>query len=442
MEGKDYVWLLVILAIAGWAIWIVQNPDYPIRQGLDLQGGLQVLLKADLPDDVEIEPAQLDTSRQIIEQRVNALGVAEPLVQTEGDRRILVELPGIDNPEEAVSLIQETALLEFVDSGTVPLPEGTCIRTSLNQGPSRCELGPDGETSGTAAPTFETVMTGAAIQSAESRATDLNQHFVEFTLQADERELFANYTREHQGQFLTIVLDKQVISSPQISAVIEGQGTITGDFTLEEAQRLALQLRFGSLPIPLVIDSTRQIGATLGELSVASSVQAGTIGVAVVLLFMLVYYRLPGLLADLALVLYAAVNVAVFMAIPVTLTLPAITGFLLSTGMAVDANILVFERMKEELRAGSSLREAIFTGFDRAWTSIRDSNIATLVICLVLWTFGRSFGASAVQGFALTLAIGVGISMFTAVIVTRTFVRFVMGSLADRIGRSSWLLGV
>ena len=442
MEGKDFLWLIAILALAGWAIWIVQNPDYPIRQGLDLQGGLQVLLKADVSNDVDIESAQLDTSRQIIEQRVNALGVAEPLVQTEGDRRILVELPGIDNPEEAVSLIQETALLEFVDSGTVPLPVGTCIRTSLNEGPSRCELGSNGEVAGTAAPTFDTVMTGAAIQSAESQATDLNQFFVAFTLQSEERDMFANFTRENQGQFLTIVLDKQVISSPQISAVIEGQGTITGSFTQEEAQRLALQLRFGSLPIPLVIDSTRQIGATLGEVSVASSVQAGTIGVAIVLLFMLIYYRLPGLLADLALVLYAAVNVAVFMAIPVTLTLPAITGFLLSTGMAVDANILVFERMKEELRAGSSLREAIYTGFDRAWTSIRDSNIATLVICLVLWTFGRSFGASAVQGFALTLAIGVLISMFTAVIVTRTFVRLVLGALAERIGRTSWLLGV
>ena len=442
MEGKDYIWLIVILALAGWAVWIVQNPDYPIRQGLDLQGGLQVLLQADLPEDVEIEAAQLDTSRQIIEQRVNALGVAEPLVQTEGDRRILVELPGIDNPEEAVSLIQETALLEFVDTGTLPLPEGTCIRTSLNEGPSRCELGPDGESIGPEAPTFETVMTGAAIQSAESASTEFGQYLVEFTLRPEQRDLFANFTRENQGQFLTIVLDKQVISSPQISAVIEGQGTITGNFTLEEAQRLALQLRFGSLPIPLVIDSTRQIGATLGELSVVSSVEAGTIGVAIVLLFMLVYYRLPGLLADLALILYAALNVAVFMAIPVTLTLPAITGFLLSTGMAVDANILVFERMKEELRAGSGLREAIFTGFDRAWTSIRDSNIATLVICFVLWTFGRSFGASAVQGFALTLAIGVGISMFTAVIVTRTFVRIVMGQLADRIDRSSWLLGV
>src|SRR5690606_10896177 len=168
MQSKDYVWLVVILAVAGWAIWIVQNPNYPIRQGLDLQGGLQVLLKADLPEDVEIEPAQLDTSRQIIEQRVNALGVAEPLVQTEGDRRSLVELPGIDNPDEAVSLIQETALLEFVDTGSFPLEEGTCIRTTLNEGPSRCEYDEAGNLSVAPAPTYETVMTGAAIQSAES----------------------------------------------------------------------------------------------------------------------------------------------------------------------------------------------------------------------------------------------------------------------------------
>lgn len=442
MEGKDYLWLVVILAIAGWAIWVIQNPNFPIRQGLDLQGGLQVLLKADVSEDTVIEPDQLDTSRQIIEERVNALGVAEPLVQTEGDRRILVELPGIDNPEEAVALIQETALLEFVDTGSSQLDEGTCIRTNLNEGPSRCEYAEDGSLSPISAPTYETVMTGAAIQQAETASTSFGQYYVDFTLQAEERDLFANYTREHQGQFLTIVLDKQVISSPRINAVIEGQGTITGNFTLQEAQKLALQLRFGSLPIPLVIDSTRQIGATLGELSVASSVRAGTIGVAVVLLFMLIYYRLPGFLADIALVLYAVVNMAVFMAMPVTLTLPAITGFLLSTGMAVDANILVFERMKEELRSGSSLRDAILTGFDRAWTSIRDSNIATLVICLVLWTFGRSFGASAVQGFALTLAIGVVISMFTAVIVTRTLVRLVLGQLANRIDRTSWVLGV
>lgn len=442
MEQRDFIWLglIVIILVAG--VWVVQNPNYPIRQGLDLQGGLQVLLEADLPPEEEVTGEQMDTARQIIDQRVNALGVAEPLVQVEGDRRILVELPGIENPEDAISLIQETALLEFVDSGSQPLPEGLCIRTTQNNGrPSPCEVTPDGQTA-PEAPTFETVFTGADLRQANAETDGFGSYFVAFSLQPDQSEAFANYTRDNQGQFLTIVLDKQVISSPQISSVIDqGQGTITGNFTLEEAQRLALQLRFGSLPIPLRIESTRQVGATLGELSIESSIRAGAIGVAIVLLFMLVYYRLPGFLADIALITYAILNFAVFMFVPITLTLPAITGFLLSTGMAVDANILVFERMKEELRKGSSLREAIVTGFSRAWSSIRDSNIATLVICFVLWTFGRNFGASAVQGFALTLAIGVGLSMFTAVLVTRTLIRIVMGRTADRLKDIGWLLG-
>jgi protein-export membrane protein SecD len=222
----------------------------------------------------------------------------------------------------------------------------------------------------------------------------------------------------------------------------DGRGTITGQFDFEEAKILATQLRFGSLPVPLSIQSTRQIGATLGQQSVNASIQAGAIGLAVVLLFMLVYYRLPGFLAGLALLGYAVINMAIFKYIPVTLTLPAITGFLISTGMAVDANILVFERMKEELRYGNPLREAIESGFDRAWTSIRDSNIATLVICSILLFFGQSFGASAVKGFAITLAIGVMISMFTAVIMTRTFVHIVMGRYAEKLEGKKALLGV
>jgi protein-export membrane protein SecD len=211
---------------------------------------------------------------------------------------------------------------------------------------------------------------------------------------------------------------------------------------LEEAQNLALQLRFGSLPIPLKIESTRQIGATLGAESIAASVQAWTIGVSIVLFFMLIYYRLPGGLADIALIIYALLNFGVFKWLGVTLTLPAITGFLLSTGMAVDANILVFERIKEEIRRGLNLQEAVEIGFSRAWTSIRDSNVATLVICFILWSFGRNFGASIVQGFALTLAIGVLIRMVTAVIVTRTFVRLVSGGAADWLRSRKWLLGV
>lgn len=445
MSRNDFIWLGIIAVLLIGAVWMVQNPDYPIRQGLDLQGGLQVLLAADLPEEAEITFQEINTSRQIIDQRVNAIGVTEPLVQVEGERRILVELPGIDNPEEAIELIQETALLEFVDSGSQPLPEGLCIRTSLNIGPSPCEAesnGFAGETGETAVPTFETVMTGAALRDAQAEMDTFGQAFVSFILTPDQSDLFADYTRANQGNFLTIVLDKVVISSPQISAVIEGSGTITGNFTLEEARRLATQLRFGSLPIPLRIESTRQIGATLGEQSIAASVRAGIIGVAVVLLFMLIYYRLPGLLADLALILYALLNFAVYKWLAVTLTLPAITGFLISTGMAVDANILVFERMKEELRKGSSLQEAIITGFERAWTSIRDSNVATLLVCLILWSFGRNFGASVVQGFAITLAIGVTISMFTAVIVTRTFVRIIIGRAADWVSRNKWLVGV
>jgi protein-export membrane protein SecD len=446
MDSKDFAWLIAIIAIVAAGIWMALNPNYPIQQGLDLQGGLQVLLEADVPEEEPITADQMNTARQIISQRINGLGVSEPLVTTEGDRRILIELPGIGNAQDALSLIQETALLEFVDTGNQPLPEGMCIRTTLNEGrPSRCELSSADASEDeivNPAPEYPTVMTGAALQSAGTETNSFNSYFVTFLLTSEGGEVFGEHTRTHQGQFLTIVLDKRVISSPRINATIEDAGTITGNFTLEEARNLALQLRFGSLPIPLRIESTRQVGATLGELSIEASVRAGSIGLIVILLFMLVYYRLPGFLADLALLSYALINFAIFKGIGVTLTLPAITGFLLSTGMAVDANILVFERMKEELRDGATLHQAIIEGFSRAWSSIRDSNIATLVICFILFTFGRNFGASVVTGFAITLAIGVISSMFTAVIVTRTFVRIVMGRMADWLHKRPWLLGV
>ncbi len=437
-KSKNLFWLILILVVAAATFWIVQDPNRPIQRGLDLQGGLQVLLEADVPKDQSLSKEQMDTARQIIEQRVNALGVTEPLVQVEGDRRILIELPGIDNPQDAIALIQETALLEFVDTGSQSLPEGTCVRTSLNTGPSRCE-----ETAVGPVPEFETVMTGADLREATALDDSLGRFYVSFRLQKDKTDFFADYTRKNQGKFLTIVLDKQVISSPRInSAITSGAGSITGNFTAEEAQKLALQLRFGSLPVPLRIESTRQVGATLGAQSVEDSIRAGVIGVIMVLLFMLLYYRLPGLLANIALLFYMLLNFAVFEAVPVTLTLPAITGFLLSIGMAVDANVLIFERMKEEIGRHGSVREAADTAFSKAWIAIRDSNIATLVICMVLWLFGRSFGASAVQGFALTLAIGVMISMFTAVVVTRTLIYLILGSSANWLQKNKWLMGV
>ena len=437
-RNKNFFWLIIILIVAAATFWIVQDPNKPIRQGLDLQGGLQVLLEADVPEEQSVSKEQIDTARQIIEQRVNALGVAEPLVQVEGERRILVELPGIENPQDAIDLIQETALLEFIDTGTQSLPDGSCVRTSLNTGPSRCE-----DTAVGPVPEFETVMTGADLREATALDDSLGRFYVSFRLKKEVADFFADYTRQNQGKFLTIVLDKQVISSPRInSAITGGAGSITGNFTAEEAQKLALQLRFGSLPVPLKIESTRQVGATLGAQSVADSIRAGVIGVIMVLLFMLLYYRLPGVLANVALLFYMLLNFAVFEGVPVTLTLPAITGFLLSIGMAVDANVLVFERMKEEIKRQGNVMGAVDTAFGKAWIAIRDSNIATLVICLVLWLFGRSFGASSVQGFALTLAIGVMISMFTAVVVTRTLINLILGRGANWLENRKWLMGV
>ena len=304
MEARDFFWFVTIVAVIVGAIWVVTNPDYPIRQGLDLQGGLQVLLEADVPAEDVVTDEQMDAARQIISQRINGLGVSEPLVQAGGDRRIVIELPGLDNADEAISLVQETALLEFVNTGANSLPEGMCIRTTENDGaPSRCEsaegafLGPAEE--------FETVITGADLQDAQAQSANLVENYVAFTLTEDGGTLFGDYTATHIGQFLTIVLDKQVVSSPQIQAAISRQGTITGNFSPEEAQSLALRLRFGSLPVPLRIEGIRQVGATLGEQSVNASVQAGSIGLIVVLLFMLTYYRLPGFLADIALIIYA-----------------------------------------------------------------------------------------------------------------------------------------
>ncbi len=435
----------MIISLVTAAIWMALNENYPIRQGLDLSGGLQVLLEADVPADQAITREQMDTARNIIGQRINGLGVSEPVVQLEGERRILVELPGIDNPEEAFSLIQGTALLEFVDTATQSLPEGMCIRTTHDEGISRCEL-ENGRTEAEAelspAPTFPSVLTGDKLKSATAGSSTFGEFFVSFEMTPEGADILEAHTSTHVGQFLTIVLDKRVISSPTINDVLSDNGQISGRFTLEEAQTLALQLNYGSLPVPLRIEATRQIGATLGTQSVDASIRAGSIGLLIVLLYMLIYYRLPGLLADVALIIYALLNFAFFKWIGVTLTLPAITGFLLSTGMAVDANILVFERMKEELRHGGEITEAIQDGFTRAWTSIRDSNIATLIICFILFIFGRNFGASTVQGFAITLAIGVLISMFTAVTVTRTFVRLVIGSSAGWLSKRKALLGL
>jgi len=415
--------------------------DIRVHQGLDLQGGMQVLLAADLPEGQEIDPGAMEAVKVIVKNRVDALGVAEPLVQSQGDRRIIVELPGVEDPELAIATIRETGLLEFVDVGNTFLPQGAVVATTL--GGAVVPTEEITETAVTPEQIYTTVMTGKELDTVNVALDQLGKPEIQFALKFEGTSIFADFTSRNVGRFLCIVLDNRVVSCPRIqTAITDGSARITGDFTLEEARSLAIQLKYGALPVPLRVETTRSVGPTLGQDSVQKSVRAGAIGLGAVLLFMLIYYRLPGFLAALALIIYALLNFALFKLIPVTLTLPGITGFLLSTGMAVDANILIFERMKEELRWGRSLSAAINAGFDRAWTSIRDSNLSTIITCVILYWFGSNFGASVVRGFAITLFIGVVISMFTAVTVTRTFVSFVFDRFGERLQDHKWLLGI
>lgn len=409
--------------------------------GLDLRGGLQVLLEVDLPEDAVIESQSLDDARAILENRSNGLGVSEVSFQVAGNRRIVGEFPGLTNTEEVIAVLKETGQLEFVELGATYLPEGMVIKTDYGQSATtEPAASTDEATSETvegaidpedpAEKIWHTVMTGKDLKSVGVTQNNMNQYVVSFELTSEGGKVFADYTTKNIGKYLAIVLDKRIISAPVInSAITEGAGIIEGNFTRESANALSVQLRYGSLPIPLKVVESRAVGPTLGQDSINKSILAGGIGLAVIILFMVIYYRLPGFIASIALIMYSLLTLAFFKLIPVTLTLPGIAGFVLSIGMAVDANILIFERLKEELRSGRSLTNAIDLGWRRAWLSIRDSNISTLITCAILFWFGSNFGATIVKGFSLTLAIGVLVSMFTALIVTRTFLHVVLDNI-------------
>ena len=406
---RTYRWLIVILIVVAVAVWIdlPNNPgihlagfnkDIDTRLGLDLVGGVQALLEADLPEGTAVDVEKMQTATRIVENRVNGLGVTEALVQQAGEQRIVVELPGVEDPTVAISTIQETGLLEFVDMGMTPLAAGTIIVTDV----ATSEAVEEGEQ------IWNTVMTGDMIENVQVIRDPSGQYVIQFELTSDGANIFANYTTEHVGEFLGIVLDKTVISAPNVNEPItEGEGVISGAFDLESANNLAVQLRYGSLPIPLKVVETRTIGPSLGQDSLEKSLVALLIGFIVVILFMALYYRLPGVLADISIIIYALVTFSIFRYIPVTLTLPGIAGFMLSTGSALDA-------------------------WKRAWPSIRDSNIATLITCGILFWFGSAFGATVVKGFSLTLAIGVVISLFTAIVITRTLLNLFLTYIQDK----------
>lgn len=474
-------WLIIILLLAGFSLWVSLpdthtvvidlnhdgTPEFtlPIQQalGLDLVGGLRVLLKADLPAG-QYTADDLRQAANNVARRIDALGVTEPTIQVlEGSGRILVELPGVSDPQQAISTIQQTALLEFVDfsglSGQTREFTGKHILTTQQvviQKQRDEAAAASGDTTSAVSTTtpsdalvnpttrqpFDTVMTGAGLQAAAAQLDRSGKWLIQFELNEDGSKVFGPYTSSHIGQPMAIVLDGVVLSAPVIQAELTTGGVITGNFSQEEAQTLALQLRSGALPIPLSVESTEQVGASLGQESINLSIRAGVIGVITVLSFMLIYYRVPGIAADMALLVFIVLNLATFKLVPITLTLPAITGFLIGIGTAVDGNILIFERIKEEIRGGKVLDEALDAGFDRAWTSIRDSNLSTIIICAILFLFGQTPGASVVSGFAVTLALGLILNLFTAVLVTRTFLHIFVALFHQPLAERKWLLGV
>jgi preprotein translocase subunit SecD len=377
------------------------------KLGLDLQGGLKVEYQVLPTGGKTPTQADLEVIRGIMERRVNASSVSEPVVVTSGTDRIVVELPGETNTEAVRKLVGQTGRLDFVPIPTTMTPPAAGTTIDLSQ--------------------FTILFSGDQLASANIGTDQNGRRTVNFVLKDQGKQLFANWTASHVGEYFAIVLDSAVISAPVIRGSIPGgnveisSGGI-GGFSLQEATDLTNVLKFGALPFPVQELSSDTIAPTLGQEFLLRSLLAGGIAIALVIFFMLIHYRLPGAIASFALIYYALVVLAIFRLIPVTLTLAGIAGFVLSVGMAVDANILIFERTKEELRLGKSLEQAIEAGFARAWNSILDSNVSSLITASILYFFGTSV----IQGFGLVLIIGVLVSMFSAITVTRSILRIVV----------------
>ena len=381
----------------------------PFKLGLDLKGGVHLVYQADMsgikPEEISDAMAGL---RDVIERRINLFGVSEPLVQVEQkgiletaanrEQRLIVELPGVTDVNQAIRMIGETPFLEFrLENPNIEIKDDTKLNEAF----------------------LATPLTGRFLNKATlefDQMTYTPQISLEFTDEGGK--IFAQITKDNVGKRLAIFLDGAPISIPNIREEIkEGKAQITGQFTPQEAKTLVQRLNSGALPVPISLISQESVGPTLGEKVLNNGIKAGIYGVILVAVFLIIWYRLPGFLAILALGIYAAIILALFKLIPVTLTAAGIAGFILSVGMAVDANILIFERMKEEKRSGKTTSAAVSEGFERAWLSIRDSNVSSLITSVILYWFGTSM----VKGFALTLFIGILVSMFSAITVTRTF---------------------
>jgi preprotein translocase subunit SecD len=430
MRRGTLILLLFIILLAAGASYVVfwPNPDangkpwhripnpFTFSYGIDLQGGLQVLLVPKAGQNVTSDAIQ--TTANVLGSRINGLGLKEPVIRvltTDNKESIEVDLPHFSgNEEETVNNLLKSGVLEFWITGSAPPQENQTLDLTqyaqYNPGNKPAFTGTDLDVNSLG---IQQQDTGGGYQ-------------INFAMNSNKATDFGTFTSNHIGQYMTITLDRVVVNSAVIQSVIPGNGRITGNFTRTTAQGIVNTLKYGALPVALQKDSENTLQATLGSDTIKKSILAGIIGISIVALFMLLYYRLPGFLADIALALYTILTLAIFKAIGATLTLAGIAGLVLSVGMAVDANVLIFERVKEELRSGRVLASAIDMGWKRAWPSIRDSNISTLITCGVLYFFGSNFGATMITGFATTLALGVLVSMFTAIVVTRTLLNLLV----------------
>lgn len=441
-------YLILATALLALAIDLLPNLSLPAsgtaggtrpietKLGLDLRGGLRVEYQVQPVDGVSATAADLATIRDIIERRVNSTGVSEPLVQTQGTDRIVVELPGVTNPDSIRALLGTTGRLDLV-----PLPREVYgfFNTATGQPTDGVKPVPgEGETLSDTA--LKPLFSGDQIESSAVQIDETGRRVVSFKLKSEGSELFATWTKANIGSYFAIVLDGAVKSAPYIqSAITGGEAQISGPgaagFAVDEAANLVTILKFGSLPFPIAEIGVTDVKATLGASFLGQALFAGAVGILLVFLFMLLHYRLAGAVASVALIFYVIIVLAIFRLVPVTLTLAGIAGFVLSIGMAVDANILIFERTKEELRIGKGIVPAVEAGFSRAWNSILDSNVSSLITAFILFYFG----SSTIKGFALVLIIGVLCSLFTAVTVTRLILRSV---IARKRFSSPYLYGV
>lgn len=433
-------YVVLIAAAIGYFVYSTNGPasTKPFRLGLDLSGGTHLVYQADVSKiPTEDISSSMSSLRDVVERRVNLFGVSEPLVQTqenatlsskEGAYKLIVELPGVTDVDQAVAAIGATPSLDFRLASATEITKfqsslaATSATTSPFENPAYVALykptGLGGEMIGKATLQFDTTT---------------NQPVVGLTFTSEGRDLFAKVTRENVGSYLGIFLDGKLIEAPVLREEIpNGQAQISGSFTVESAQTLVRNINFGALPIPVKLISTQTVGATLGQEAVQGGLMAGLVSFIIIGLFLIVWYRLPGLVATIAMAIYTILMLALFKLIPVTLTAAGIAGFIITIGMAVDANILIFERMKEELARGRGVWDSMHEGFSRAWPSIRDSNISSIITGFILYKFGST---SVVTGFALVFLIGVVVSMLTAITVSRLFLYAVAPTRDGRLSR-------